>query len=62
MRRCPVHDEAHEEAEPCPSLGRLTHDCPDGDCEKHRMPKAHERKRVLADGGKWDDKAQKAAA
>lgn len=60
MRRCPVHDETHEEGEPCPSLGKATTDCPDGDCEKHRVPKLHEKKRVLADGGKWDEKLAKA--
>jgi hypothetical protein len=62
MRRCSVHDQLHEENEPCPSLGQKTHDCLDGDCEKYRpaVVKAHEKKRVLADGGKWNDKQQKA--
>lgn len=60
MRRCPVHDVQHEEREPCPLLGTPTHTSADGDCEKHRVPKLHEKKRVLADGGKWDDKTQKA--
>lgn len=59
MRRCPVHDEVHEEGEPCPRLGQETHTS-DGDCEVHRVPKLHEKKRVLANGGKWDDKLQKA--
>lgn len=60
MVRCPVHDTTHEEGEACPRLGQATTDTPNGDCEKHRKPKAHERKRVLADGGKWDEVAQKA--
>ena len=66
MRRCPVHDELHEEGEPCPRLGQGKelgfHHSPNGDCEVHRVPKLHEKKRVLADGGKWDDKTQTAVA
>jgi hypothetical protein len=62
MRRCPVHDEVHEEDEPCPRLGEKGFTlAPNGDCEAHRVPKLHEKKRVLEDGGKWDDKQQKAA-
>lgn len=60
MRRCPVHDTLHEEGEPCPQLGTPTHTSANGDCEVHRVPKLHEKKRVLAEGGKWDDKTQKA--
>lgn len=60
MRRCPVHDTVHEEGEPCPNLGKPTDQSPDGDCEMHRVPKLHEKKRVLADGGKWDEKLQQA--
>lgn len=60
MRRCPVHDVVHEDGEPCPLLGNGTDSTPNGDCEVHRVPKLHEKKRVLADGGKWDDKTQKA--
>lgn len=58
-RRCPVHDEVHEEGEPCPRLGQDTSPgAKDGDCERFRKPKEHEKKRVLADGGQWDDKRQ----
>lgn len=60
MRRCPAHDVPHEEGEPCPSLGKKNDAVPDGDCEKHRVPVLHNKKRVLGDGGKWDEVRQKA--
>lgn len=60
MRRCPVHDTTHEEEDPCPLLGTPTREHPNGDCEVHRKPKLHEKKRVLAEGGKWNDKTQSA--
>jgi hypothetical protein len=62
MRRCPVHDEVHEEGEPCPRLGQADTSLPNGDCEMHRQPVkvAHEKKRVLADGGKWNEQTQRA--
>jgi hypothetical protein len=31
-----------------------------GDCEIHRKVKEHEKKRVLADGGTWDDSRNRA--
>jgi hypothetical protein len=66
MIRCPVHDEVHEEGEPCPRLGHGAElgysAAPNGDCEMHRLPKVHEKKRVLADGGKWDENRNQAVA
>jgi hypothetical protein len=55
MIRCPVHDEVFEEGQKCPRLGDGEHDC-----AKHNDAKSHEKERVLADGGKWDDKRNKA--
>ena len=58
MRRCPVHDEVHEEGEPCPRLGQDTHPgANDGDCEIHRKPKEHLQKRMEAEGAKYDEQA-----
>ena len=70
MHRCPVHDVVHEENEPCPRLGdgsdlgftTANHEAYDGDCEMHRVPKLHEKKRVLASGGKWDEANNRAVA
>lgn len=55
MKRCPVHDELFEEGEKCPRLSEGEHDC-----AKHNDKLAHEKSRVLKDGGKWDDKYQRA--
>lgn len=50
MVRCPVHDELHEQDEPCPRLGQGNSSLVSGDCEMHRVPKKHEEKR-LKDAG-----------
>lgn len=53
--RCPVHDEVVENGQDCPRLGGGA-----DDCNKHLKPKEHEKARVLADGGRWNDKTNKA--
>lgn len=55
MLRCPVHDELYEKGDKCPRAGEGEHDC-----VKHTHPKEHEKERVLAAGGKWNDKTNKA--